>query len=314
VPGVPAPPVAVSAPRRHGREEGCDNEDDMQMAALNALLQMDAERALPILRKVLARRDDESLCLRRKAVFLVSQHQSAETERILLDAARTDPDAEVRGQAIFWLSQVDSPGVVPALDSILRGAADPELQDKAIFALSQRNSPQARRALRDFALRPGISDDLRGKAIFWIGQGNDPDRLEFLTSIYPQLKSDEAKDKVLFSVSQIRGRESQQWLIQVAGDQREDIERRKKALFWAGQSGLPGPELFELYDKMPNKEMKEHMVFVISQRSEKAAVDKLFEIARSEPDREIRKKALFWLSQSNDPRVPEFLAKILEKP
>jgi HEAT repeat protein len=286
----------------------------MQMAALNALLQMDADRATPILRKVLARRDPESLCLRRKAVFLVSQHQGPETERILLDAARTDPDQEVRGQAIFWLSQVDSPGVVPALDSILRGTTEPELQDKAIFALSQRNSPQARQALRDFALRPGISEDLRGKAIFWIGQGNDPDRLDFLTSIYPKVQSDDAKEKILFSVSQIGGSGSQHWLIQVAGDAHEDIELRKKALFWAGQSGVPSTELFDLYDKMPNKEMKEHMVFVISQRSEKAAVDKLFEIARTEPDRELRKKAIFWLSQSNDPRVAEFLARLLEKP
>ena len=34
-----------------------DDEDDTRVAALNALLQMDAERAMPILRKVLARRD-----------------------------------------------------------------------------------------------------------------------------------------------------------------------------------------------------------------------------------------------------------------
>src|SRR5216110_2407913 len=42
------------------RTKGClsdDDDDDMRVAALNGLLQMDAANALPILRKVLARRD-----------------------------------------------------------------------------------------------------------------------------------------------------------------------------------------------------------------------------------------------------------------
>jgi len=42
-----------------------------KVAALNALLQMDADRAMPILTKVLERRDACSAGLRRKAVFLV---------------------------------------------------------------------------------------------------------------------------------------------------------------------------------------------------------------------------------------------------
>jgi hypothetical protein len=50
-----------------------DDDDDERIAALNALLQMDADRALPILERVLARRDACSVGLRRKAVFLVSQ-------------------------------------------------------------------------------------------------------------------------------------------------------------------------------------------------------------------------------------------------
>jgi hypothetical protein len=60
--------------------------------------------------------------------------------------------------------------------------------------------------------------------------------------------------------------------------------------------------------------MKDQLIFVYSQRDEKAAVDKLFEIARTETDRELKKKAIFWLGQSDDPRVPAFLERLLEKP
>jgi HEAT repeat protein len=306
----------VSTKRGQGgpSRDRCGDEDDIQGAALNALQQMDADKALPILKRVLARRDEGSECLRRKAIFIVSQHEGPETERILLEAARSDPDQEVREQAVFWLSQVDSPTAVSALDSILRGASDPVLQEKAIFALSQQDSPKARQALRDFALRGGVSDELREKAIFWIGQGDDPDRLGFLKTLYGSLKSETLKDKILFSISQIDGRESSQWLLGVAGDVNENIELRKKALFWVGQSDYPLSELSTLYEKMPSREMKEQLIFVYSQRNEKAAVDRLIQIARTEPDRELRKKAIFWLSQSSDPRVAEFLASLLEKP
>jgi len=319
VAGVPPAPPAraattISTGSGRGKRDRCDSDDDMQSAALNALQQMNPDKALPILKRVLARRDEGSQCLRRKAVFIVSQNEGTEAERILLDVARSDPDLEVREQAVQWLSQVNSPGAVAALDSILRSASDPALQDKAIFALSQQDSPKARQALRDFALRPSVSDDLREKAIFWISQGDDPERLSFLKGLYGQLHTEELREKVLFSVSQVEGRESQQWLLGVAGDANENIELRKKALFWVGQSDLPVSELFTIYDRLANREMKEHMIFVISQRDEKAAVDKLIQIARTETDRELKKKAVFWLSQSDDPRVAEFLASLLEKP
>jgi len=85
------PPRAAPAPGAPGGEPQ-DEDDDIRVAALNALLQMDAEQALPILKQVLARRDPGSVTLRRKAIFLVSQKRTPETARILLAAARTDPD------------------------------------------------------------------------------------------------------------------------------------------------------------------------------------------------------------------------------
>src|SRR5207244_192939 len=85
-PQTPQPPQ----PPRPADARGCpdeDDEDDVRVAALNGLLQMDATNALPILKKVLAKRDGCSAGLRRKAVFIVSQKRGGETEDILLDVA-----------------------------------------------------------------------------------------------------------------------------------------------------------------------------------------------------------------------------------
>ena len=88
---------------------GCPNEDDDdRVAALNALLQMNGNDALPLLKKVLERRDTCSETLRRKAVFLVSQKRGAEAADILMATAKNDPDSETREQAVFWLGQVDT--------------------------------------------------------------------------------------------------------------------------------------------------------------------------------------------------------------
>ena len=296
--------------------KGClseDEDDDMRVAALNGLLQMDAVNAVPILRKVLARRDACATVLRRKAVFLVSQKRTAETEDILLDAAQHDPDSEVRQQAVFWLSQVPTERAVGMLDSILKTATDQELQEKAIFALSQQHSPRAGQILRAYAERSDAPSETREKAIFWLGQHHSAENAAFLRGLYAKVSDDNLKDKVIFSLSQMGGTENMRWMMDIAVNERAPVEQRKKALFWAGQSGADLGELAGLYDRMQNREMKEQLIFVYSQRHESAALDALIKIAKTEQDRELRKKAIFWLGQSHDPRAAQVLLEIINQ-
>jgi HEAT repeat protein len=263
---------------------------------------------------VLARRDPGSVCLRRKAVFLIAQESAEGTEDILLDAARNDPDPEVREQAVFWLAQVGTDRAVSALDSILRTSTDRDLQGKAVFALSQHGSARATQALRAYAERPDLPSDLREKVIFWIGQSGGKENEAFLRSLYGKLKDQELRKKVLFSVSQAGGSENMRWLLSIARDGSQPMELRKQALFWAGQGNAPIADLANLYGSLTQRELREQLIFVYSQRDEPAAVDKLLEIARRDPDTELRKKALFWLGQSHDPRAAKALQDIIEQP
>jgi tetratricopeptide (TPR) repeat protein len=289
-----------------------DDENDDRIIALQALLNMDAERAMPILQKVLARRDPCSAGLRRKAVFLVSQKRTDQTANILMRVARSDPDQEVREQAVFWLSQV--PGSTGLLEEILKGNSDETIKEKALFSLSQQNEPRAQQILRDFAGRDNENSDLREKAIFWLGQRRSGENTQFLRSLYSRLTDEDLKEKILFSLSQQRGAGNEQWLMDIALNPKEDIELRKKALFWAGQSGVAISEISTLYNRMSDTEMKEQIIFVLSQRqSDRTATDKLFDIAKNEKDPELRKKAIFWLGQSHDPRVQQFLIDLINR-
>ena len=293
---------------------GGDDDDDPRIAALNALLQMDADRAVPILKRVLERRDACSVALRRKAVFIISQQQTPETEDILLGTARNDPDEDVREQAVFWLSQVGSAKATVALDSILLNSTNADLQDKAVFALSQIDSPEAGRMLRDYAERAGAPEEVREKAIFWLSQQGDGANAGYLRTLYGRLTNEDLKEKVLFSISQIGGADNLNWLMDLAANEQEGVELRKKALFWAGQSDDVSLErLTGLYDRLKNRDMKEQMIFVYSQRNEGAALDKLIDIAKHEPDAELRKKAIFWIGQSHDPKAAQYLQEVVSQ-
>ncbi len=317
-PAPPAPAIAppgapAIAPRPAAAPQFSDQDDDIRIAALNALLQMDAEQAIPILKQILERRDAGSTRLRRKAVFLVSQKRSPETETILLNVIRNDPDSDVRAQGVFWLSQVPTENAVAALDSILMASDDRQVQKKAIFALSQHNSERAGRALRAYAQRRDAPEELRRDAIFWLGQHSAEANQAFLRQLYPSLQSSRLKERVIFAISQRATAENQRWLLDLARNSNESIEMRKKALFWAGQSGVAISELVSLYSAIPDREMREQLIFVYSQRSDGEAVDKLMDIARNDPSPELQKKAVFWLGQSKDPRVAQFLLEIINR-
>jgi HEAT repeat protein len=313
-PSPPTPPTPPTAGDHHP-SQGCasDDDDDPRVAALNALLQMDADAAVPILKQVLARRDPCSLVLRRKAVFIISQKRTSETEDILLASARTDPDTEVREQAVFWLSQVGSERAVTALDSILQSTTDPEIQKKALFALSQISGARAGQILRDYAERSDAPEDSREQAIFWLGQQRSAENAAFLRGLYAHMTSDDLREKVIFSLSQMGGADNARWLLDLAQNDREPVEMRKKALFWAGQTGASITDLAALYDHTSNDEIKEQLIFVYSQRNEPAAVEKLIDIAKRDANPELRKKAVFWLGQSHDPRARQALLDIINQ-
>jgi HEAT repeat protein len=302
---------------RNADDEG--DQDDERAAALNALLHMNAEQAIPILRQVLARRDACSVSLRQKAVFLVSQKRSDDTEDILLDVVRNDPSAEVRKKAVFWLGQVHTDRAAQALEKFLTSPATGEdLREEAVFALMQQRTERGEAAVRRIAEDTQAPLGLREKAVFWLGQRRSAANATFLRELFHKLASASANDredalqqKILFSLSQMRGEGNDRWLMDVAANPKYGVETRKQAIFSAGQIGVPTSELVALYPRLSDREIKGQVIWVLSNRRDSAAMDKLIEIAKRDPDPEMRKKAIFWLGQSHDPRVKQLLLDII---
>jgi HEAT repeat protein len=293
-----------------------DNDNEIRAAAMNALLQMDAEGALPIIKQVLAKRDECSIALREKAVFLLSQKRSSETESLLIDAINSDPSPSVREQAVFWLGQVKTERAGALLEEIATTSRDVDLRTKAIHALHEHGSARASAVLRRLA--ENAPESVRDQAIFWIGQRRSTENAEFLRALFEKLgrgsQNDEIKKKVLFSLSQMKGVGNDRWLLAVATDTAHSEDVRGHALWTAGQAGIPGSDLAALYDRISDAQVKEKLIWVLSESRDRVATDKLIDIAQKDRDVEMQKKALFWLGQKNDPRVRQILTDILTRP
>ena len=295
-----------------------DADAEIRAAAMNALLQMDAEGAIPIIKQVLAKRDECSIKLREKAVFLLSQKRTSETESIMLDALNNDPAASVREQAVFWLGQVRTDRAAAALEEIVTSSRDVELRTKAVHALHETNTLRSAAVLRRLAETETTPDPVREQAIFWLGQRRSPDNADLLRAMYGRLgrgeRADEWRKKVLFSLSQMRCCGNAAWLLAQGLDNANSADVRGHALWTAGQAGVAGSELAAVYERITDSEVKEKLIWVMSESRDRVATDKLIDIARTDKDTEMRKKALFWLGQKNDPRVRQILTEILTRP
>jgi HEAT repeat protein len=157
----------------------------------------------------------------------------------------------------------------------------------------------------------------RRSAIHWLGTLGDETVLAPLMQ-FAQTDDDDLGGSALAALSMLDGAagdSAARWMIARALDQTERRKLRKDALFWAGQNAdTPTSDLVRVYNTASAEELREHAIFVLSQRQDRAATDALLRIAEEDSDKRMAGKALFWLAQKDDARVRKLLADIILKP
>lgn len=288
----------------------CDDME-VQMAALDALQRMDAERVLPLLKRVLARRDACSRPLRKNALFILAQKQGVEREQILLNVAKTDPDAGVRQDAVFHLQQAKGDAAIEALEDLLLRGDDRGVRQNALFALAQNRSERARKILRTFALSDDVPVALRNDAIFHIAQGRAADDATWLRDAYAKLPDSDVRANLMFHIASRPSAETTRWLASVILDAKHGMEPRKNALFhFAARKAASTDDLSALYDRA-EVPLRKEIIFFLAQRRDAISLDKLIAIAKRDPTPQLRKDALFHIGQSKDPKALKALEEIV---
>lgn len=308
------------------------DDDDMRLTALAGIIQLDPDQVLPVVQKLLERKDECSIRLRKRAVYMIAQTKEEERADVLLRVASTDPSPEVRREAVQWLSSVNTERAAKALDSILFNAVDADTRDRALNSLSQHRSPSARLSLRRFAELTSIPTELRVRAVYYLSQNKrNGDESEYLKTLFGKTASPELREAIIQGIANQRTADRTPWLLGVARDKNLEIETRKRALYYAGQvpccsitmgkiattdpgTTIEWKDLSPLYESFSGEPaMQEQMLYVYAQRREAEATDKLLQIAKTEKNPELRRKAVAWLAQRKDPRVKQFLLDLISQ-
>jgi HEAT repeat protein len=210
--------------------------------------------------------------------------------------------------AMAGLSLLDNGAGVPALIDLAQAGTSGS-RASAVFWLGQSGDPRAVATLHGVIENARDDERIRAHAIFSLSHGGNTPGNEFayLRGIYPRLTSDKLKEAIFQGMDDDPSAGSA-WLIERARDSGESLKLRKSALFWAGQRKLtPTSDLVGFYRGTTESELREHAIFVLSQRDDEPAFNELMRIARDDSDKRMRARALFWLGQKDDPRVAKLI-------
>ncbi len=106
----------------NSNQKKIDPDTELKLVALDALMQMDREKAFPILEKMV--REEQKPELKEKALFVLSQSRDPKVIPILAELAAKDPSDKIRQTAVFWLGQRHDDESLAALLKIYDAAAD----------------------------------------------------------------------------------------------------------------------------------------------------------------------------------------------
>ena len=155
---------------RDDSRRGPTDEEELALAAMEGLMSQPAERALPIIKRVLA--GSQTTLVKRRALFVLSQIDSAEAQEILLQTSRS-ADKDLQKEAIRSIGISGNPKSLAALQDIYKsGDQDAKQQvlqawmiagrKEQIYqaAINATSEPEANEAIRLLSAM-GAVDELR---------------------------------------------------------------------------------------------------------------------------------------------------------
>lgn len=289
--------------------ESMEGDEDVRLAALDALWQMGDENALDAILDLYDSSGSEKY--RKKVIFALSQFDGSRAAEKLKDIALQDPNPDLRGEAIFWISQRNGREAIPLLEEIANAEDSPEVQKKIIFAYSQLGDEGVPQLIR--IARGAGNVEVQKEAIFWLGQIGGAEVMEFFDELIDSSASVNVQKSLVFAFSQAPEHEGVPRLIDIARTHR-NAEIRKDAIFWLSQAG--GQRVMDFFNELiaesDDYEVQKSLVFALSQLGDEG-LPRLVDIARTHPNRDIRKEAFFWISQEGGPEALRFFEERLDE-
>ncbi|WKW11317.1 HEAT repeat domain-containing protein [Pseudogemmatithrix spongiicola] len=161
------------------------------------------------------------------------------------------------------------------------------------------------------AVRSYVGGRWRTAADLDLGEVSPTAARDYLMQLAATAESRAAKDAI-FPALIADGPSPDAQLLAVAKDDARPRDVRSSATFWLSQSAgdRATAGLQELIGD-PDREIREHAVFALSQRPNEESVPALIRLARTHQDPAVRRRAVFWLGQKRDPRALQYFEDVL---
>lgn len=274
-------------------------DDELKLYALDALMQVEPEKAVPVLERILAGR--QSLQLKQRALFVLSQSDSPRAREILLRTARTGEPPELRVEAVRSLAIAGEEEDVAILAQLAReSGASPEVRRALVEAYLIADRDEELLALAQSDPDPRI----RHQAIEALGA---MEALPALRKLWGSETDPRLRAKLLEAFG-IAG--DVDWLARAARAEKMP-ELRRKAI--EGLAITDSPEssraLRALYTELPDRDDRRKVIEAFMIQDDAKTLIELFRVER---DPELKRALIQTLSMLDDPAATELLLGLLE--
>lgn len=276
-------------------------DDELADIAVQGLMNAPPERALPVLKKVLA--GQRSIKVKKRALFVLSQLETDEAMKVVLDTAKSSREPELRKEAINMLGVS---GTQPAIEGLVD-----------IYAVSS-SADEKRRVIeawlvadrKDLVLKTARSEadpKVRRRAIEALGSMEASDELVQLLETTQDAGNRDAIIEALGVAGNVSALKS------IAGNAKLPEDERVDAMEALGVAGDEGgaAALVELYGKADTTALREAALQGLLVADDAEAVKKLYRNARSAEE---KKAVLRVLTSMDDDSAIDVIEHELDEP
>jgi len=276
-------------------------DDDLTDVALQALLSAPPERALPLLKKVLA--SDRSIKTKKRALFVLSQLETDDAMNVVLDTAKNSREPELRRESIRMLGISGRKSAIEALSGLYASSNTAEEKRGVIEAwlIADREDLVLKSA------RDESDPAVRRKAIETLGAMGASDELR---QLFDTTKDADNRRAIIHSLG-VAGNTTA--LTSIAGNTSLPQNERVEALRSLGIAGDHGGDkaLLDLYATADTPALRDAVLQGLLISGDADAVSKLYQNARSTEE---KKALLRILTTMDDDKAIEILEQELGQP
>ncbi len=288
--------------RQAGGQPGnpdAESDEDLKLMALNGLMESDAERALPMLEKLL--KGNQSPKIKERALFVLSQSDSPKAREIVGNFARGKSNPDVQLKALEYLALFGGKESRQTLAEVYASSSDAKVK-RAILGYFMVGGDREHL----FAMAKGEKDEkLRRDAIEQLGVLNASDEL---SQLYQTETALDAKKKIIDAMFTSGNPEK---LIELARNEK-DPELRRHAVRALGpmEGAKAAAGLVEIYRSDKDKTIRKVVIESLFMQGNAKA---LVELARKETDPDLKKKFVEQISIMQSKEGADYLLEILNK-